>query len=240
MSKKYLTPVSTKSMVQAVIDKITGAIIEGELKPGDQIPTETELSELFDVGRNTVREAIRVLVAYGVLEIRRAEGTFVCSGLSPQVINPMIYQIILSKENKFDELTELRKIIENGIMQIYIEREFSEDVWKRIERKCDNFVEELEKETPDIQKIADADIDFHEAIAKALNNSMAMIVYDVVVELTRESRYQTVKRVLENGDKQYLIDTHRNLLDKLKGDDIKALYDAIDAVYFYWKDIYQK
>lgn len=238
MAKKYLTPVSTKSMVQAVIDKITGAIIEGELSPGDQIPTETELSELFDVGRNTVREAIRVLVAYGVLEIRRAEGTFVCNGMSPQMINPMIYQIILSRESKFDELIELRRIIENGIMQLYVEREFPEAVWKKIEKKCDKLVEELEKEIPDIQKVSDADIDFHEAIAKALDNSMVTIVHDVVIELTRESRYRTVKQVIENGDKQYLIDTHRNLLEKLKGDDIKALYDAIDASYFYWKDIY--
>ena len=78
MEKKYLAPINSKSMVQIVIDRITGAIIDGELKPGDQIPTEPELSSLFNVGRNTVREAIRILVAYGVLEIRRAEGTFIC------------------------------------------------------------------------------------------------------------------------------------------------------------------
>ena len=75
-------------MVQIVIDRISGAIIDGELRPGDKIPTEPELSAMFNVGRNTVREAIRILVAYGVLEIRRAEGTFVCDGFSPQIINP--------------------------------------------------------------------------------------------------------------------------------------------------------
>ena len=62
--KRYLAPVSSKSVVQIIIDRLTGAIIEGELKPGDKIPTEPELAEELQVGRNSVREAIRILVAY--------------------------------------------------------------------------------------------------------------------------------------------------------------------------------
>ena len=91
MEKKYLSPINSQSVVQSVIDRITEGIIEGELKPGDQIPTEHELSSLLNVSRNTVREAIRILIAYGVLEVRRAEGTFVCDGFSTKMLNPAIY-----------------------------------------------------------------------------------------------------------------------------------------------------
>lgn len=239
MEKKYLSPINAKSMAQIVIDRITGAILEGELKPGDQIPTETELCSMLNVGRNTVREAIRILVAYGVVEIRRAEGTFVCERFSNQMINPMIYQIILEKRNSYDELINLRKIIENGVMQLLAEMDIPEEVWKKFQDKCDRLVYELEREEPDIQKAADADIAFHEELAKATENSLVLVVHDVVVELTKPSRYRTIETVIANGDKQYLIDTHKNLLEKLHGDDIIALFEAINDSYFYWKDIYR-
>ncbi len=61
---------ANKSVVERITDQITNAIINGELKPGDKIPTEVELCESFGVGRNSVREAIKVLEAYGVLEIK--------------------------------------------------------------------------------------------------------------------------------------------------------------------------
>lgn len=238
MEKKYLAPINSKSMVQIVIDRITGAIIEGELKPGDQIPTEPELSALFNVGRNTVREAVRILVAYGVLQIRRAEGTFVCDKFSPSMINPAIYQVILQKESRYEELIGLRKIIENGIMQLLIEMDVPKKTWDRIEQKCDALVAILQEEQPDIEKAADADIAFHEEIAKATNNSLVLVVHDVVVQLTRQSRYHTIEEVVAKGKKQYLIDTHKNLVEKLQGKDVNAIYKAITDSYFYWKDIY--
>ena len=159
--KRYLAPVSSKSVVQIIIDRLTGAIIEGELKPGDKIPTEPELAEELQVGRNSVREAIRILVAYGVLEIRRPEGTFVCNGFSTQIINPMIYQVILQKEGSYDDLIGLRKIIENGIMTLLMEQRMSAESYKAISKSCDKLLklyspekrlEQSEKAVCDLEK----------------------------------------------------------------------------------------
>ena len=52
-------------------------------------------------------------------------------------------------------------------------------------------------------------------------------------------RQRTIEEVVAKGDKQYLIDTHRNLVEKLQGKDANALYKAITDSYFYWKDIYR-
>ena len=186
-----------------------------------------------------MREALRILVAYGVLEIRRAEGTFICDGFSPSMINPAIYQIILQKESRYEELIGLRKIIENGMMQLLMDMDIPQETWNRIERKCDILVAILQEDPPDIPKAAEADIAFHEEIAKATNNSLALVVHDVVIQLTRESRQRTIEEVVAKGDKQYLIDTHRNLVEKLQGKDANALYKAITDSYFYWKDIYR-
>ena len=106
----YLKKVTTQSVVQRVIDSLTDAMINRHLRPGDKIPTESELAESLGVGRNSIREAIKILVYLGVLEIRRAEGTFVCEGFSESMIDPMIYGIILDKEESYENLMELREL----------------------------------------------------------------------------------------------------------------------------------
>ena len=71
---EYLKKINRSSVVQRVIDRLTEAIVSGELKPGDRIPTEMELAEQMGVARNSIREAVKILVYIGVLEIRRADG----------------------------------------------------------------------------------------------------------------------------------------------------------------------
>lgn len=85
VEKSIFKEIGTKSVVEQIVDSIVNAIIEGELKPGDKIPTETELCNSMNVGRNSVREAIKILVAYGVLIIKRAEGTFVTKGYNSKI-----------------------------------------------------------------------------------------------------------------------------------------------------------
>ena len=99
---EYLKKINRSSVVQRVIDRLTEAMLSGELKPGDKIPTEMELSEQLGVARNSIREAIKILVYIGVLEIKRADGTFVCNGFSESLIDPMIYGIILNQQNSQD------------------------------------------------------------------------------------------------------------------------------------------
>ena len=67
---EYLKKINRSSVVQRVIDRLTEAIVSGELKPGDRIPTEMELAEQMGVARNSIREAVKILVYIGVLEIR--------------------------------------------------------------------------------------------------------------------------------------------------------------------------
>ena len=58
-----LKPIGQQSVVWNVIDQLTQAMTMGKLRPGDKIPTETELSESLQVSRNSVREAVKILVA---------------------------------------------------------------------------------------------------------------------------------------------------------------------------------
>ena len=82
--------VGGKSVVTKIVDNITNAIINGELKPGDKMPTEAELADSMGVGRNSVREAVKILEAYGVDHIRRAEGTFVSQEYDRKMVYPVL------------------------------------------------------------------------------------------------------------------------------------------------------
>ena len=237
--KRFLAPIYSTSVVQQVIHRLSNAIIARELKPGDKLPTEPELASLFKVGRNSIREAVRILVAYGVLEIRRPEGTYVCTDFSAKMINPMLYHIILQKENAYQDLVDLRKMIENGVMHMVLEKNITEAELNGIQLCCDKLVNRLKNTPNDTQAILEADIAFHDEIAKATRNSLIPLIHSVVVELTRDSRAQTIQEVIRKGDVQYLIDTHIRLMDVIRSRDFKNLDQALNDSYFFWKDIYQ-
>ena len=69
----------SKTSVRIVSDYIKSQIIQKELRIGDKIPTEVELSRLLSVGRGSVREAVKLLEAFHVLEIRRGDGTYIAN-----------------------------------------------------------------------------------------------------------------------------------------------------------------
>lgn len=67
----------TKMLSQSVADSIRSMItIEKRFRPGDKLPNEMDLAEELNVSRTTLREAVRILAAYDILEVRRGLGTF--------------------------------------------------------------------------------------------------------------------------------------------------------------------
>ncbi len=84
----WLTPVPKQSLSKMVVEKIKEGLISGELKPGDFLPSEAELSERFGVGKSSIREAVKMLEALGVVEICKGNGSRICSTVDASVMNP--------------------------------------------------------------------------------------------------------------------------------------------------------
>lgn len=233
-----MTPVKNESVVQQVINKLTDAIIAGELKPGDKLPPEMELISTFQVSRNSLRSAIQTLRAYGVLEVRRPEGTFVCRDMSPQMLNPMLYSIILHEKDSYKDLSGLRDIIDMGVSKLVISRGLTEEEQELLEKKYDEFVALLMAEDYDIRAITDADMRFHEAIAQVTHNSLAAMLNDFLLNLTFESRIRTVRKVFEENDREYLLKAHRYHLDALEKKPGSNIEEALKFGQYYWKNSY--
>ena len=150
--KSFLRPIKNTSVVQQVINRLTNAMISKQLRPGDKIPTELELSESLGIGRNSVREAIKVLVSFGVLEIRRPEGTFVTKGLSDKMLDPLLYGIILEDSESQNSLKELREWIDIGIIKLANKNADEEDM-KQMEAACNMMKNALDNDDAEAQKL---------------------------------------------------------------------------------------
>ena len=230
VEKNFLRPIDNTSVVQQVIDRLTYAMIYKELRPGDKLPTEMELAASFGVGRNSIREAIKILVSFGVLEIRRPEGTFVSSGFSDKMINPLLYGIILDQSDSLDNLKELREWIDYGILELAMEKAAPEDLFQ-LEEQLDKLLSEIDK--GDVHKVFIADDEFHEAISTAAHNSLLGQIAKLVRTLTSEIRMNTIRNMINAGKSDELKKAHEDLFKIVKHKNDTAARKLLVEGYFY-------
>ncbi|MFV0362620.1 MAG: FadR/GntR family transcriptional regulator [Suipraeoptans sp.] len=230
-SKNMFKKVSSESVVQLVINSLTDAMLNKDLKPGDKLPTEVELAESLGVGRNTIREAIKILVYLGVLEIHRPEGTFVCEGFKESMIDPMIYGIILDTSESYDNLMELRELMEVSVMQIAMEKGSDEEV-SDLGKLLEIMKEEISKGPSNVQNVFDADNNFHQAISEMGENPLLDKINNVVKTLTHSIRFNTVKTMLETNRGDELFEAHQELYRILVRKEKNNMQDNVRQTYF--------
>jgi len=121
--------VSLNRVSQAIVDQVKMLLREGRLKPGDRLPSERELCERFGVSRVTVREALRVLEAGGLIDIRVGAhgGAFVTTPTSQQIGEGLADLLNLSPLTAL-QVTEARQVFELGIVPLVVERASEEDI----------------------------------------------------------------------------------------------------------------
>ncbi|TXS55921.1 FadR/GntR family transcriptional regulator [Streptomyces sp. t39] len=151
------------SLVDTVVEALRAELARGEWSVGDRIPTEHELADQLGVGRNTVREAVRVLVHAGLLESRQGNGTFVRSTADPAAV--------LRHMRRADalEVLELRVALEAEAARLAAERHTATDL-QRLRDALATVVAEGDRD-------ADADVAFHLAVVEATHNSAFVEVY---------------------------------------------------------------
>lgn len=222
---------NSESVVQLVINSLTDAMVKRQLCPGDKIPTENELAESFGVGRNSVREAIKILVYLGVLEIRRPEGTFVSEGFKESMIDPMIYGIILDSADSYENLMELREMMEVSVMQVAMRKYTPEDL-KHLADVLAKLKQEIAKGVENVDNVFKADNEFHNTISNMGENPLVDKINRVVRMLTHSIRHETVKRMMETGRGEELYQAHDQLYQILADKDQESMAKVVRITYF--------
>ena len=221
----------SNNTVQQIIDTFTKQLMNGALKPGDQIPTEIELAERFGVARNTVREAIKILVAMGVLEIRRPVGTFVCEGFTEPMISPLLYGVILGRGDSYDELMDLREIMETGTMLTVIRNATDEEILT-LEKPLQALRDACFAARPRVETVFAKDDAFHEAIMALSHNRMVERIADIVRTMTHDMRHESVELMISGGRNEEFYAAHEKLYRLLRDRDVDGVYREIRSTYF--------
>ena len=227
----YLKSLKSESVVQRVINCLTDAMVNKELKPGDKLPTEPELAAAFGVARTSVREATKILTYMGVLESRRSEGTFVASGFQESMIDPMVYGIILNQGEDFQSLIELRELTEVGILRLAIKKQSREGL-DLIRQRLEEFEAAAAREGDVVEAVFQADNNFHDAVSALCQNSLVDKINRVVRMLTYAVRHDTVETMLTTGRVHELIQAHWRIYEVLSDKTEAGLEEIIHNTYF--------
>ena len=92
----------SRNISQIITERIVDSILNNELQPGQRLPTEDDFAARIGAGKSSVREAIKILEALGVLEIRRGDGTYVVDEFKGAMLDPILYGILFAERNGVD------------------------------------------------------------------------------------------------------------------------------------------
>src|SRR5574341_442264 len=212
-------PIQTERLYQQIVEQIERRIIAGDLKVGDQLPSERELAEQFAVSRIAVREAVKALREKGLVEIRPGKGTFITNGTSGVVRNSLGLLIKFGSTDGSSNLVEVREILEPEIAALAATRITDEQIAAMSEA-----VGIMDTALDNVDVFVEADLDFHLALAQATQNPIIPLLMDSIIDLLREQR----KRIaLTKGGLQRGQYHHKRILDAVMRRDSEASRKAM-------------
>ncbi len=213
-----------RSTVDTIVDTIKSMLRQRKLRPGDLIPSESELADTLGASRSSIREAMKVLSALGVVDIRRGDGTYVGSGSKSRLLDPVLFNLLVSTP-EMDELVELRVMVETGIVGLVIRHAGAADI-ARLEAAYGALEEAAA--SGDRARLLESDLAFHATMGRASGNRLVETVYAFVIELFAPT--MRAGRWLE---------VHRRLLDALRSRDLREAVAAVEEHDEIWRSLNQ-
>lgn len=221
------------STVERVIDRFKELLYNGDLKPGDRLPNETELANSFGTSRGSIREAVKTLASFGILRVKWGSGTYVASSISESAFDHKMFQLLVSKKDK-KNLLELREVMESGIAQLAAQNANKKDLAEinRLHRKMESII--IAGET-DPETLARVDAEFHASLAKATHNPLLERLYTFAMELYFPSMVKT--HINRSEDILQSPRLHQEIVDAVCNADGSAAADAAKQSLKVWYDL---
>lgn len=180
-----------RSVYHRVVDEIKTRIFEGRLKPGDRLPAERELAEMLGVSRTSVREALKMLAAEGLVKIKHGQGAFIAEQ-DPDVYLQQFAKRIFVNPKTIKDLFEIRKTLEPAAAAWAAER--------GTERELEELAGLIRQTQENLQNmpsgrlplLARHDSQFHYNLAKATGNTVLVRIVESLMDLLADVRSRTL------------------------------------------------
>ena len=210
---------------EAIVEQIENAIYAGQLTPGARLPSERELMTQFGVSRPTVREALRVLEAGGLIRSRRADpnGGAEVLPFSTESLHKALTSLVALEQLDLLALVQFRMVIEGNIAGLSAQLH-SPEALALIEERLAAMQLALDK---DFDAYASADVAFHQAVDASVDNALLTVCNEVARGVTmklaglRSSHQPDPQRF---NEEQYL--RHQQLFEAIRDGDVSTAVRA--------------
>ncbi|MGX1792549.1 FadR/GntR family transcriptional regulator [Microbacterium sp. NPDC055312] len=196
------------AVTDEAIEKIKAMIVAGELRPGDRLPPEKELSERLGLSRNSMREAVKALEVIRVLDVRRGDGTYVTS-LEPHLLLEAISFVVdLHDDDSLLELFAVRRMLESQATGLAAGVATAEQAQALVDE-----VSSVDPVRVSIDDLVAHDVRFHGDIARLTGNGYLASLLDGLGSQTIRARVW--RGLTEQGDVDRTLSEHRAIAEAI-------------------------
>lgn len=197
------------------------------MKPGEKIPGEIELTELFKVGRSSIREAKKILIAKGLIESHPGKGSFVKQASADEIINVDALQLF--SYNQLHYLYELRSMLEVPILKLAIQRASDDDL-----KKISDTFYEMQRKIENGGEWGPPGLQFHIDVAEATHNPVIIKIYSVIASMNIDLQRPIY---VKNTDLMNEVKIHKEILDCLVNRDVDSAEKVMQQHFNHVKEI---
>jgi GntR family transcriptional regulator, transcriptional repressor for pyruvate dehydrogenase complex len=174
-----------RSAVDTIVASMRLMISEGGLSVGDRLPTERELCERFQTSRNTVREAMRILKAYGIVDVRPKVGATIVDNRMSRALDLFSFNVLEVSRQTFSDIQGFRVLLEVASVDLIFDRTTDDDIedLHRINRAL--------AASRSVPEAAEEDFRFHTRLVSVLGNKAMLDVYQIMKPV--------ILRIMERG-----------------------------------------
>ncbi|MFA7404481.1 MAG: FadR/GntR family transcriptional regulator [Pelobacteraceae bacterium] len=203
--------IKPKKVSAQIADQIRSSILAAVFSPGEKLPPERELAELFGVSRPSIREALNILATAGLVESHQGGGTVVKSLVEMSAGTPLSEMIKCERERALDVI-EVRKSMESCTAIYAAERALPEDL-----RKLEKIVSEMEENLAAAKPSLELDANFHITVAQATHNIVWLHLMQSIFEAMKEFQRGVWRAVyLTDEDHRFLYLQHRAVYEAIR------------------------
>lgn len=212
----------SRTAVDTVIQTVKDLLIHRKLRPGDLLPSENEIAVSLSVSRGSIREAMKILSAFGVVDIRQGDGTRVATTANRKLFDPLLFNLLVTQP-EMQELAELRILVEEGIVRL-VATHADEEGLARLQQAYEALAESCRTGVADRRQILDADLRFHEVLGSITGNRLVANVYCFVIELLAPTMHPG------QG-----LEAHLRIVEALRAHDLAGALRAVDDHDEIWR-----
>lgn len=231
-----IQPLMTQSLAKQISEQLREAILSGELKADDRLPTEDELAARYQVSRPTIREALKRLAAQNLIRSRRGPtgGTFVNRpSLEDASESLTASATLLASMDQFSltEIADARHELEKTCVRLAAQNP-DKSVLKLLQQELD----QQQSEALTDEEFCASDVRFHRALVDACQNAMLQFLMYAVIEAMQPVTNMVVLRFRDRLD---VVAAHQRLYQAIEQSDAEGAEAALDELMVYLKARFQ-